>query len=72
MPHLWPTGSLGVAPIDYGPVLLPMPFGFHVAMDTLYHGAVQTMPCARPRFEDLLWAAIANDFSSRGEFTGEV
>src|SRR5215469_10368804 len=25
----------GVAPIDYGPVLLLMPFGFHLAMDTL-------------------------------------
>src|SRR5450755_1809279 len=24
----------GVAPIDYGPVLLLMPFGFHLAMDT--------------------------------------
>jgi hypothetical protein len=24
-----------VAPIDYGPVLLLMPFGFHLAMDTL-------------------------------------
>src|ERR1019366_7351781 len=26
---------VGVAPIDYGPVLLLMPFGFHLAMDTL-------------------------------------
>jgi len=25
----------GVAPIDYGPVLLLMPFGFHLAVDTL-------------------------------------
>jgi hypothetical protein len=25
----------GAAPIDYGPVLLLMPFGFHLAMDTL-------------------------------------
>ena len=25
----------GVAPIDYSPVLLLMPFGFHLAMDTL-------------------------------------
>jgi hypothetical protein len=30
----------GAAPIDYGPVLLLMPFGFHLAMDTL--------PSARP------------------------
>jgi hypothetical protein len=28
----------GVAPIDYGPVLLLMPFGFHLAMDTLASG----------------------------------
>ena len=27
-----------VAPIDYGPVLLLMPFGFHLAMDTLPSG----------------------------------
>jgi hypothetical protein len=26
---------IGVAPIDYGLVLLLMPFGFHLAMDTL-------------------------------------
>jgi hypothetical protein len=26
------------APIDYGPVLLLMPFGFHLAMDTLPSG----------------------------------
>jgi hypothetical protein len=25
----------GAAPIDYGPVLLLMPFGFHLTMDTL-------------------------------------
>ena len=26
---------IGVASIDYGPVLLLMPFGFHLTMDTL-------------------------------------
>ncbi len=26
---------LRIVPIDYGPVLLLMPFGFHLAMDTL-------------------------------------
>src|ERR1700693_1421076 len=31
----------GVAPIDYGPVLLLMPFGFHLTMDTLPSGALQ-------------------------------
>jgi hypothetical protein len=28
----------GVAPIDYGPVLLLMPFGFHLTMNTLPAG----------------------------------
>src|SRR4051812_5995460 len=31
----------GVAPIDYSPVLLLMPFGFHLAMDTLPSGEPQ-------------------------------
>jgi len=31
----------GVASIDYGPVLLLMPFGFHLAMDTLPSGDPQ-------------------------------
>ncbi len=31
---------IGVAPIDYGPVLLLMPFGFHLAMDTLPSGVL--------------------------------
>src|ERR1700676_1748183 len=34
---------LGVAPIDYGPVLLLMPFGFHLAMDTLPSGELLVM-----------------------------
>jgi hypothetical protein len=29
---------VGVAPIDYGPGLLLMPFGFHLTMDTLPSG----------------------------------
>ena len=29
---------VGVAPIDYSPVLLLMPFGFHLTMDTLPSG----------------------------------
>ena len=31
----------GVAPIDYGPILLLMPFGFHLTMDTLPSGVLQ-------------------------------
>src|ERR1039458_7449764 len=33
---------IGVAPIDYGPLLLLMPFGFHLAMDTLPSGVLAT------------------------------
>src|ERR1700689_2186842 len=32
---------IGVAPIDYSPVLLFMPFGFHLTMDTLPSGELQ-------------------------------
>src|SRR5262245_57744083 len=32
---------MGVAPLDYGPVLLRKPFGFHLAVDTLPSGC----PC---------------------------
>ena len=40
---------------------------------TLYYGAVQTMPFARPQFQDLLGAvdfAIAHDYPARGEYLG--
>jgi len=33
--HLWPTGSSEVSPLDYGPILLLMPFGFRLTADTL-------------------------------------
>ena len=33
---------VGVAPIDYGPVLLLMPFGFHLTVDTLPSGEPPT------------------------------
>ena len=29
---------IGVAPVDYGPILLRIPFGFHLTMDTLSSG----------------------------------
>jgi hypothetical protein len=38
LPHLGRPLIFGVAPIDYGPVFLLMPFGFHLAMDTLPSG----------------------------------
>jgi hypothetical protein len=42
---------------------------------TLYYGAVQTMPFARPHFDELLAAidfALAKDYPARGEYTGAV
>ncbi|MEN9775227.1 MAG: hypothetical protein RL322_2297 [Pseudomonadota bacterium] len=42
---------------------------------TLYYGAVQTMPFARPGFADLLMAvnyAIDKNYPARGEYTGPV
>src|SRR5207253_4996757 len=38
VPPLADQFIFGVAPIDYSPVLLLMPFGFHLAMDTLPSG----------------------------------
>src|ERR1017187_5373037 len=38
----------GVAPIDYGPVLLLKPFGFHLAMDTLPSRELQMMAPGPP------------------------
>jgi peroxiredoxin len=58
------------------PALFSEPGVFIVRPDgTLYYGAVQTMPFARPAFQDLLGAidfTIAKDYPARGEYTGEV
>ena len=58
------------------PALFSEPGVFLVRPDgTLYYGAVQTMPFARPSFQDLLGAidfAIAKDYPARGEYVGEV
>jgi len=58
------------------PALFSEPGVFLVRPDgTLYYGAVQTMPFARPQFQDLLGAidfAIAKDYPARGEYAGEV
>ncbi len=58
------------------PALFSEPGVFLVRPDgTLYYGAVQTMPFARPQFQDLLGAidfAIANDYPARGEYAGPV
>jgi hypothetical protein len=40
--HLW--GS----PLDYGPVLLLMPFGFHLTVDTLPSGELRSVASGPP------------------------
>lgn len=58
------------------PALFAEPGLFLVRPDgTLYYGAVQTMPFARPHFDELLGAidfAIDKSYPARGEYTGEL
>jgi peroxiredoxin len=58
------------------PALFAEPGVFLVRPDgTLYYGAVQTMPFARPHFDELLAAidfALAKDYPARGEYAGAV
>jgi len=58
------------------PALFSEPGVFLVKPDgTLYYGSMQTMPFARPQFQDLLGAidfAIARDYPARGEYAGPV
>lgn len=58
------------------PALFAEPGVFLVRPDqTLYYGAVQTMPFARPSFKDLLMAidfAIDKNYPARGEYIGVV
>lgn len=58
------------------PALFSEPGVFLVRPDgTLYYGATQTMPFARPSFQDLLGTidfAVAHDYPARGEYTGPV
>lgn len=66
------TTSIGIEE----PALFSEPGVFLVKPDgALYYGAVQTMPFARPAFQDLLGAidfAIAKDYPARGEYVGPV
>ena len=66
------TTSIGIEE----PALFSEPGLFLVRPDgSLYYGAVQTMPFARPHFDELLAAidfAIAKDYPARGEFTGAL
>lgn len=58
------------------PALFSEPGVFIVRPDgTLYYGSTQTMPFARPQFQDLLGAiefAVAKDYPARGEYTGTL
>lgn len=58
------------------PALFSEPGLFIVRPDgTLYYGAVQTMPFARPHFDELLAAidfAMAHDYPARGEYGGAL
>jgi peroxiredoxin len=66
------TTSIGIEE----PALFSEPGVFIVRPDgTLYYGAVQTMPFARPHFDELLAAidfALAKNYPARGEFAGPV
>ena len=74
---LYISTSRGVTSIGIEePALFSEPAVYIVRPDsTLYYGAVQTMPFARPNFADLLGAidfALAKNYPARGEYTGEV
>lgn len=76
---LYVSASRGATSIGIEePALFSEPGVFLVRPDgTLYYGSVQTMPFARPQFQDLLGAinfaiAIAKDYPARGEYTGPV
>jgi len=66
------TTSIGIEE----PALFSEPGVFIVRPDgTLYYGAVQTMPFARPHFDELLAAidfALAKNYPARGEYAGPV
>ena len=66
------TTSIGIEE----PALFAEPAVYLVRPDgTLYYGAVQTMPFARPHFDELLAAidfAVAKDYPARGEYAGAV
>jgi peroxiredoxin len=66
------TTSIGIEE----PALFSEPGVFIVRPDgTLYYGAVQTMPFARPHFDELLAAldfALDKNYPARGEYVGPV
>jgi peroxiredoxin len=74
---LYISSSRGKSSIDIEePPLFSEPGVFLVRPDgTLYYGAVQTMPFARPLFSELLQAidfAITKNYPARGEYDGPL
>jgi peroxiredoxin len=74
---LYISASRGVTSIGIEePPLFSEPGVFIVRPDgTLYYGAVQTMPFARPHFDELLAAldfALDKNYPARGEYAGPV
>ncbi len=74
---LYISTSRGLTSINIEePALFSEPAVYIVRPDsTLYYGAVQTMPFARPNFTELLGAidfALAKDYPARGEYTGSI
>ena len=74
---LYISSSRGKSSINIEePALFSVPGVFLVRPDgTLYYGAVQTMPFARPVFSELLQAidfAITKDYPARGEYDGPL
>jgi peroxiredoxin len=74
---LYISTSRGVTSIGIEePALFAEPGVFLVRPDgTLYYGAVQTMPFARPHFDELIGAldfALAKNYPARGEYVGAV
>ena len=66
------TTSIGIEE----PALFAEPGVFLIRPDgTLYYGSVQTMPFARPHFDELLQAidfAVEKNYPARGEYTGTL
>ena len=74
-----PNGSVISGKTSAGvdePALFVEPGVFIVRPDgTLYYGSVQTMPFARPHFDELLQAiefALKNNYPARGEYVGAI
>ena len=51
---------LRIVPIDYGPVLLLMPFGFHLAMDTLPSGVSRPISASEVASDALSVVGLPN------------